>query len=203
MYFNGKDTKIVSCAGERCGSAGDPSPSAAVFTGDRPRDYLTVMVWIKPDDVVAGQMLVMLGRWGWGVMLMCPTGSGKGCCGTHAENAIGFWSTPDPTPSSCAEQLSSDVGIERGVWSHVAVVVDETQDTNDVSFYINGVPAGHRRSDVLGAINAPRDEPNAQVVVGQGPCPAGCLNYKGHMDDIGVYNAIWTEDEIATWAMKE
>jgi hypothetical protein len=23
------------------------------------------------------------------------------------------------------------------------------------------------------------------------------------MDDIGVYNAIWTEDEIATWAMKE
>ena len=34
------------------------------------------------------------GDLGWGVMLMCnPSndGAGRGCCGTHMTNSIGFW----------------------------------------------------------------------------------------------------------------
>ena len=62
----------------------------------------------------------------------------KGCCGSHEENSIGFWSDANPTTTSCAEQLSSDVGVVRRQWNHIAVVVDETHHTNDVFFYING-----------------------------------------------------------------
>ena len=120
-------------------------------------------------------------------------------CIRDRENSIGFWSDANPTTTSCAEQLSSDVGVVRGQWNHIAVVVDETHHTNDVFFYINGQPAGHRRSHVLGRINRPTDESGAGLVIGQGPCPAGCLSYKGHMDEVTMYNAKWSPQEIATW----
>ncbi|MDC1215392.1 hypothetical protein N8152_01035, partial [bacterium] len=202
MYFNGADTKVTTRCGSNdahawnCGGA----TSATGYSGLRPDDYLTFTAWIKPDDVVTGQMIAMLGEWGWGVLLMCPGGAGKGCCGNHVTNAIGFWSDNNVTTSSCAETLSSDVGVTRGQWNHIAVVVDASHYTNEVIFYVNGAIAGRRRSNTRGEIVSPLGGlDHASFVVGRGPCPNGCLDYKGHIDELSVYTALWSASEIGNW----
>ena len=77
MYFNGVDTKVTSRCGSNdarswnCGGAF----ASTGFVGLAPTDFLTFTAWIKPDTVVAGQTIAMLGEWGWGVLLMCPEGT--------------------------------------------------------------------------------------------------------------------------------
>ena len=203
MYFNGADTKVTTRCGSNdardvwnCGGAS----AATGYSGLKPDDFLTFTAWIKPDEGVSGQMIAMLGEWGWGVLLMCPGGSGKGCCGDHVTNAIGFWSDNDVTETSCAETFSSDVGVTRGVWNHIAVVVDASHYTNEVLFYIDGALAGRRRSSKRGEIVAPLGGMDrAPFVIGRGPCPNGCLDYKGHIDELSVYAALWSASEINSW----
>jgi hypothetical protein len=203
MYFNGADTKVTTRCGSNdathvwnCGGAS----AATGYSGLKPDDFLTFTAWIKPDEGVSGQTIAMLGEWGWGVLLMCPGGSGKGCCGDHVTNAIGFWSDNDVTATSCAETLSSDVGVTRGVWNHIAVVVDASHYTNEVLFYINGNLAGRRRSSKRGNIVAPLGGmDHAPFVIGRGPCPNGCLDYKGHIDELSVYAALWSASDISSW----
>jgi hypothetical protein len=203
MYFNGADTKVTT----RCGSNDathvwncDGASAATGYSGLKPDDFLTFTAWIKPDEGVSGQMIAMLGEWGWGVLLMCPGGAGKDCCGDHVTNAIGFWSDNDVTETSCAETFSSDVGVTRGVWNHIAVVVDASHYTNEVLFYINGTLAGRRRSSKRGEIVAPLGGMDrAPFVIGRGPCPNGCFDYKGHIDELSVYAALWSATEINSW----
>ena len=91
------------------------------------------------------------------------------------------------TSSSCSQTLSSSVGVSRGEWSHVAVVVDASHYTNEVIFYVNGVEAGVRRSSTRGEIVAPlAGLDHSPFVVGKGPCQHGCLDYKGHIDELFV-----------------
>ena len=167
-----------------------------------PSDYLTFDAWIKPDEEVYGQMLAMLGEWGWGIMLMCPDGEGRGCCGSHVRNAIGFWSETGEDAGACAATLSSKVGVTRGRWNHISVVVDATQQENVVRFYIDGLPAGNLTSNVLGNINDGNNPSNNNLVFGQAPCPGGCLNYKGFLDELTIVNDAWTGEEIDHWKLR-
>ena len=107
------------------------------------------------------------------------------------------------TSSSCSQTLSSSVGVSRGEWSHVAVVVDASHYTNEVIFYVNGVEAGVRRSSTRGEIVAPlAGLDHSPFVVGKGPCQHGCLDYKGHIDELFVYHSLWSASELLAWRDK-
>ena len=66
----------------------------------------------------------MLGNLGWGVQLMCPHGSGFGCCGDHKMRAVGFFMDSKPNELTCKDTMSSDVGVDLNRWTHIAVVVN-------------------------------------------------------------------------------
>ena len=89
---------------------------------------LTVEAWIKPDtsgdEFARLQTIAMLGNLGWGVQLMCPHGSGFGCCGDHKMRAVGFFMDSKPNELTCKDTMSSDVGVDLNRWTHIAVVVN-------------------------------------------------------------------------------
>ena len=107
---------------------------------------------------VKGEVIAMMGTWGWGIMLMCPGGTGKGCCGEHVTNSIGFWSENVTSHGACERQPSSTRGVTRGTWNHITVAVNSSIDYNEVHFYIDGAPAGSVQSNsaddfFVGSIN--------------------------------------------------
>jgi hypothetical protein len=199
MYFNGVNTKLT-----------------VKFDHELLPNYPNVMTfdaWIKPDEAVSSQMLAMLGEWGWGVALMCPSGAGVGCCGSHVLNSIAFWSTNSTSDAVCAAQLSSTVGVTRGQWNHISVTVNAKHHSNDVRFYVNGDPAGYSRSHLLGSINNGTNATKNDLVFGSAPCAwpewtfangvftmaERCLAYKGLMDEVTIVNAEWSAAEVAAW----
>ena len=164
-----------------------------------PHDYLTFDAWIKPDMDVKGEVIAMMGTWGWGIMLMCPGGTGKGCCGEHVTNSIGFWSENVTSHGACERQPSSTRGVTRGTWNHITVAVNSSIDYNEVHFYIDGAPAGSVQSNsaddfFVGSINM--GSLRRDLKIGGGPCPDGCLNYKGYIDEISIFNDIWSNEYI-------
>ena len=183
LYFNGHDTRVMV-----------PFHPELV-----PHDYLTFDAWIKPDMDVKGEVIAMMGTWGWGIMLMCPGGTGKGCCGEHVTNSIGFWSENVTSHGACERQPSSTRGVTRGTWNHITVAVNSSIDYNEVHFYIDGAPAGSVQSNsaddfFVGSINM--GSLRRDLKIGGGPCPDGCLNYKGYIDEISIFNDIWSNEYI-------
>ena len=103
--------------------------------------------------------------------------------------------------TACENTLSSTSGITRGHWNHISVVVNATHHTNDVRFYINGSAAGHRTSNVLGAINNGTNATFNDLIIGgkvKTSCRE-CFAYKGFMDEITIINEEWTAADVALW----
>ena len=177
LYFNGHDTRVMI-------------PFHAELV---PQDFLTFDAWIKPDMDVKGEVIAMMGTWGWGIMLMCPGGTGKGCCGTHVTNSIGFWSENVTSPRACERQPSSTRGVTRGTWNHITVAVN---NSNEVHFYIDGTHAGSQMQNDATKIAINMGSLRRDLKIGGGPCPDGCLNYKGYIDEVSIFNDLWSKEYI-------
>ena len=81
----------------------------------------------------------------------------------------------------------SGVGIEGGIWCHVAVVVTEGGTDDSVQIYVNGEPAGAPRQDSM-------EDCQGVFYIG---AHKGLGNiWDGLLDDLRIYNHALTEDEL-------
>ena len=124
------------------------------------------------------QHIAGVGNGGWAVSLLCGSGgprdSTTGCCGTHENGRVGFFtkgSQIDPD-TACSQQPASNVSVNEYEWNHIAVTVEN--DTI-VSFYINGALSGEftspsERIRILDA-EVPATSPSARTLAAT-RCPA-------------------------------
>ena len=167
---------------------------------------MTFEAWIKPDlESSFGTTVAMSGDYDWAIMLACG-GSEVGCCGTHANGAVAFFpgvSLTNPG-EECATMPSSDAGLDRGVWTHVAVTVDI--DAASVKFYLNGILAGSSTAQMYD-VDQPvsvslRGNPSDAFLVGcaHASCEAeSCGCFRGEMDDVRVWNDVLSYTSISDW----
>uniref|UniRef100_A0A7S0STQ1 LamG-like jellyroll fold domain-containing protein n=1 Tax=Mantoniella antarctica TaxID=81844 RepID=A0A7S0STQ1_9CHLO len=164
-----------------------------------PATEMTWEAWIKPSVSGRLQTLMMVGDFGWSVMLVCNAGeaTGTGCCGSHVTDAIGFFMGETPgsvtAGTECANMPSSSAGVPRNVWTHVAVLVSETAAT--VQFYLNGILSGSTSTLVAGDVVIHDGGGSGSIGLGDvsdTTCSmtGTCSSYDGLMDDVRVWNGL-------------
>jgi hypothetical protein len=169
-------------------------PGTIMYSGpyssalSQPNDF-TLEAWIRPDVDVEGQMIAMLGDFGWGVMLTC-NGTGKGCCSgsAHVDNSIAL-----VTNTSCVDFPTSDMTVRRDEWNHIAIVV--TPSSEHVDFFINGTAAGsHTGNFAIG------DGGQTGIFIGGIPeCQPSshtCMMYSGMMDNVQLWGDALTPKAV-------
>ena len=188
LRFNGHDTQVAVTIN---GTTHDLTEHFA------PRDALTFEAWVRPSRIDKTQFIASVENYGWGVSIMCNAATGTTCCGDHVDGAIGFWTHSAPDRDNCANTISSDVGLEAGVWKHVAVVVSVTDydfwgdpTPRSVKFYIDGMPAGSEET-------SPDDTETIRILNGTdakklyfgrfGACKS--MHYDGLMDEMKLWRA--------------
>ena len=183
LYFNGKDTNVA----------------AAHASSMIPGQKLTFQAWIRPLDLHRGQVLAMMGANGWALMLTCSEGSGRACCGTdetHAPGTLMFWTmenTPMHATQNCRDAPTSTRRVLRDTWQHVAVVADD--DDQSVQFYIDGEDAGRTENVRFDESLINDGGAGSALQLGRsGACR--CLQYKGYMDEVSLWNASITAENI-------
>lgn len=145
--------------------------------------HFTISAWVKPDTL--SQNTSILGE-GYGNDLVFGMGDGT----TFPLGRL-FLNMDDSRGSSPYSNRS----LQAGVWQHVAVTYDKDQ-TNQVTFYINGVAAGtgvNIDTDFCGG--------NGNLSIGyqsRNDTGQGFPNdmFKGGIDEVRVYNQILSASDI-------
>ena len=173
-----------------------------------PADALTFEAWIRPERIDVMQHIAGVGNGGWAVSLLCGSGgprdSTTGCCGTHENGRVGFFtkgSQIDPD-TACSQQPASNVSVNEYEWNHIAVTVEN--DTI-VSFYINGALSGEftspsERIRILDAGGSGNLTLGAYFGGDEMPCPDGsrrCSFYAGEMDEVKFWHARLAAETIS------
>ena len=170
-----------------------------------PRREMTWEAWVKPDSVgLQASSLMSVAPDGWSVMIVC-SGPGVGCCGTHQNNAIGFWMGSSPRGvdlgQECASMPSSTTGVPSTTWSHVAITLSEV--TGEVSFYLDGVLSGQHTLTAPFSTGVLLEDPGTGPVrlgVGSGDCVQDCLpDFAGKLDDVRVWNGRLPEATLMSY----
>ncbi len=87
--------------------------------------------------------------------------------------------------------------VADGTWHHVAVVATDPATVASCEYYIDGVPQG-----AFGGSTLDLDTKIGPLRVGDSYHPGG-RDYKGHIDDVRLYDTALTDAEIAALAQAE
>ncbi|WP_157621481.1 LamG-like jellyroll fold domain-containing protein [Saccharothrix sp. NRRL B-16348] len=99
----------------------------------------------------------------------------------------------NPTTPPCLRVVWSDAPAQKGVWTHLALTVDDANDT--ACFYVNGV----KQSSCLTGVVPPASADD--ILVGRGRWEAALRNpWYGRVDDVRVYNRLLVPSEVAALA---
>ncbi|NUT48457.1 MAG: LamG domain-containing protein [Saccharothrix sp.] len=99
----------------------------------------------------------------------------------------------NPTTPPCLRVAWSDAPAQKGVWTHLALTVDEANDT--ACFYVNGV----KQSSCLTGVVPPGSADD--ILVGLARWDAGLRDsWYGRVDDVRVYNRLLVPSEVAALA---
>ncbi len=136
-------------------------------------DYVTVSFWINIDAFPTGPSFIMsYGGWPERMKIDLP-GHGKPLFTTHSDGA-------------CCSDLDSGTPLTPGVWTHVAMTHD---GTNDI-IYMDGVEVNSK--------SAPGTLDKTGEVLGIGYDPSGNnAFFEGRLDDIQIYNEALSAVEVA------
>ena len=142
----------------------------------------SIMAWVKPRSTSEAARIVTLYR---------RSDSSSGFALRFA-NSPAIWSSLYMKSAYSYEWLDSEVPVERGRWTHIALV----QDGSKVELYINGVL---EKSANNGAAPALSNPPNAVIgaYMWWGHYPSGSLD--GTIDDVRIYDRGLSAKEV--WAV--
>jgi hypothetical protein len=135
------------------------------------RNNFSVEAWINPSVVNVRQRIFSNDSWGFGI-----SGTQSGGKGTLLLTTYGVL------------DYVGNVGVlPAGTWSHVAAVMDSN---NQVTFYVNGNPAG-------GATNAnPGNATNSVSFIGGRIATGSGEPFRGKADEVALFSGTLTQAEI-------
>lgn len=159
---------------------------------------LTVAVWVNVDNPIQPSILTLLAN----------TGTGEGSNGFKL--GINRWGTSDQ--SVVIEVGNGTYGgkwttapglIQPGNWYHLAFVIDQPNQV--LKIYYNGAPAPLTFVSDEGRLQQDFQydfKTAGPFTIGAFP-PGMNYSFKGHLDDMRVYNRVLADDEIAKIAQEK
>ncbi|MBN2010030.1 T9SS type A sorting domain-containing protein [candidate division KSB1 bacterium] len=130
---------------------------------------LSIEAWVNTQSTGGWQTILMKGNYGYGLAL-------------DENMKLRFWnqSTKDNTSAS-------EVAVPENEWTHVAVTTDGSQ----LSYYINGAPAGT-------SIKAQVLNNNGDLYIGRSGEAGNVDNFKGFIHELRLWSTVQTRTDIAS-----
>ena len=157
---------------------------------------LTVAVWVNVDNPIKGSINT----------IMANTDTGEESNGFKL--CINHWMTSDESvvievgdELTGGKWITQSGLIQPGSWYHLAFVID--RQNQSLRIYYNGAPAPLTFTSDEGFTLQQFDYTfNTDGPFTIGSFPSGAYGFKGHLDDMRVYNRVLSDDEIAKIAQE-